>query len=196
MYSLHLQFALFVMMQIIPAAHAFQPSLTRRVAIRTALESSIPQSAYSEYDPVSQLDLNHVHDCADNFGKCPIVELEDMKKALKTERIQHAALGITLDPEEEVDHRLLEEDLTLQIALLKDEVPYNPKRPVVKKPAHNNAVAAIANPDYYHHDHTLRDYVEQGEELFLMPNGLGDVFAFGAALFILAMGPLVTQHSH
>jgi len=78
MYSLHLQFALFVMQ--ITAAHAFQPSLTRRVAIRTALESSIPQSAYSDNDPVSKLDFNHVRDCADNFGKCPIIELEDMKK--------------------------------------------------------------------------------------------------------------------
>lgn len=112
---------------------------------------------------------------------------------MKTERIQHEALGFTLDPEEEVGHRLLEEDLTLQIALLKDEMPYNLKRPIAE-PAHDNAVAAIANPDYYHHDHTLRDYVEQGEELFLIPNGLGDVVAFGAALFIVAMAPLMAGH--
>ena len=100
---------------------------------------------------------------------------------MKTERIQHEALGFTLDPEEEVGHRLLEEDLTLQIALLKDEVP--------AKPAHANAAAVNTN-----HDHTLRDYVEQGEELFLIPNGFGDVVAVGAALFIVAMAPLMVDH--
>eukprot|EP00979_Chaetoceros_neogracilis_P016592 scaffold8717_cov260-Chaetoceros_neogracile.AAC.9 len=61
-------------------------------------------------------------------------------------------------------------------------------------PAPNSAVATIANPDYYHHDHTLRDYVEQGEELFLMPNGVAETFAFGASLFIIAMSPLMFQH--
>lgn len=103
--------------------------------------------------------------------------------ALKTERIQYGSLGIVRDPQEEVDHRLLEEDLTLQIAIRRDEIPHTPAR--------NNAVAAVANPDL--HDHTLRDYVEQGEELFLMPNGVGDAFAFGAALFIIAIGPLILQ---
>jgi len=179
------QIALFLMR--IAAIQAFQPSLTSKINFRTAplKSSSIPHSAYSE------MDLEHAHDCADHFGKCPIGELEDMKKALKTERIQYGSLGIVLDPQEEIDHRILEEDLTLQIAILKDEIPptplYNLKKPDVK-PAHKNGVAAIAN------DHTLRDYVEQGGELFLMPNGVGDVFAFGVAFFIIAMAPLMFQH--
>ena len=116
--------------------------------------------------------------------------------ALKTERLQHAALGLILDPPEEVDHRLLEQDLTLQLALLKDEMNttplYNVKKQEtapMKSPSQDNVqvnpVAAIANPEYYHKDHTLRDYVEQGEELFLMPNGLAETFAFGAALLII-----------
>ena len=116
--------------------------------------------------------------------------LFDQFKALKTERIQHEALGLTLDPEEELDHRLLEEDLTLQLSLLKDEMSATPLYNLQKsdiKPSETNAVAAIANPNYYHHDHTLRDYVEQGEELFLMPNGLSDAFSFGMALLIIAL---------
>jgi len=189
------QLALFAIQ--IATVQAFQPSLSRNIPLRTLLDSGIPHSACYAYNPVSEMDLEHAHDCADHYGECAIEELEDMKKALKTERIQHGSLGIILDPQEEVDHRLLEEDLTLQIALLKDEMPttplYNMKKPYVK-PVHNNAIAAIANPDYYHHDHTLRDYVEQGEELFLMPNGLADTFAFGAALFIIAMAPLMVQH--
>lgn len=78
--------------------------------------------------------------------------------------------------------------MTLQLAILKDEVPTtslyklkNPKYDNIKK----NAVAAIATPDYYHHDHTLKDYVEEAEELFLLPNGLADAFAFGLALLII-----------
>lgn len=116
---------------------------------------------------------------------------------MKTERIQHGSLGTILDPQEEVDHRLLEEDLTLQIALLKGEMPTTPLYNLENSgvmPAPNSAVATIANPDYYHHDHTLRDYVEQGEELFLMPNGVAETFAFGASLFIIAMSPLMFQH--
>lgn len=180
-------------------SQAFQPSLTKTVALRTTLHSNIPHSAFYDFDPVSKLDLDHAHDCAENFGKCPIKELEEMKLALKTERLQHEALGLTLDPEEELDHRLLEEDLALQLSLLKEEMSTTPLYNNVKKsdttPSKSNAVAAIANPDYYHHDHTLRDYVEQGEELFLMPNGLSDAFSFGMALLIIALSSLLLQQS-
>jgi hypothetical protein len=105
---------------------------------------------------------------------------------------------LPLEPEEELDHRLLEEDLTLQLSLLKDEmsaVPLckNSQKTDAPQPSHDDAVAAIANPDYYHHDHTLRDYVEQGEELFLMPNGLSEAFSFGMALFIIALSSFMLQ---
>ncbi len=112
---------------------------------------------------------------------------------MKAERIQHGALGLTLDPEEELDHRLLEQDLAAQLALLKEELSPVPgikeKEDLMETPAHDNVVAAIANPEYYHKDHTLKDYVEQGEELFLIPNGLSDAVAIGAALVILAASP-------
>ena len=112
------------------------------------------------------------------------------------ERIQHGALGLTLDPEEDLDHRILEQDLAAQLSLLKEEMYTtsldNEEKSDVK-PAHDNVVAAIANPDYYHHDHTLQDFVEQGEELFLLPNGLSDAFAIGAALLIIAATPYLVS---
>lgn len=178
---------------------AFQPSLAKNLALRTALEQNkVLHSAFYELDPVSKMDLDHARDCAKHFGKCTIKELEEMKQALKTERLQHEALGLSLDPEEEVDHRLLEEDLSLQLSLLKDEMTASPlytdlQKETSPQPSHDNVVAAIANPDYYHHDHTLRDYVEQGEELFLMPNGLSDAFSFGMALLIIALSSFMLQ---
>lgn len=99
-------------------------------------------------------------------------------------------MGLLGDAEEELDHRLLEEDLSLQLALLKEEVAANPVYSLKKpdtKPSHDNAVAAIANPEYYHKDHTLKDFVEQGEELFLMPNGVAETFAFGIALLAIIL---------
>ena len=65
----------------IVAVNAFQPSLMKTVALRTTrLHSNVPRSAFYEFDPVSKMDLNHAHECADNFGKCSIKELEEMKK--------------------------------------------------------------------------------------------------------------------
>jgi hypothetical protein len=70
------EFALFIMH--VAVVQAFQPSLTRLIALRSAaMDSSILHSAY---DPVSDMDLDHAHDCAENFGKCAIGDLEDMTK--------------------------------------------------------------------------------------------------------------------
>mmetsp|Transcript_5545 Transcript_5545/g.10555 ORF Transcript_5545/g.10555 Transcript_5545/m.10555 type:complete len:197 (+) Transcript_5545:277-867(+) len=190
----------FAVISQVAMSQAFQPSLIKTIALRTTLQTKVLNSAFYELDPVSKMNLNRAHDCANNYGKCSIKELEEMKKALKTERLQHEALGLPLDPVEELDHRLLEEDLNLQLSLLKDEmmtVPplFHDLRKDNEAPSHDNAVAAIANPNYYHHDHTLRDYIEQGEELFLMPNGLSEAFSFGMALFIIALSSYLLQQS-
>jgi hypothetical protein len=52
----------------------------KNLALRTALQTKVLHSAFYELDPVSKMDLNHAHDCANNFGKCSIKELEEMKK--------------------------------------------------------------------------------------------------------------------
>lgn len=81
MYFFQLKFSLFIIH--ITAVQAFQPSLASKIDFRVAPldSSSIPQSAY--YD----MDLEHAHDCADNFGECSIGELEDMKKGKWNKRI-------------------------------------------------------------------------------------------------------------
>lgn len=74
------------------------------------------------FNPVRIIDLDHAHECVGNFGQCSIDELEDMRRALHTERIQHQSSGYQHDFAEELDHRLLEEDLNFQLALLKNEM--------------------------------------------------------------------------
>lgn len=200
MTNLHLALSVLLVCSQFRLAIAFQPSLTKRTALTTALKSTEaePRSAFYEYDPVSYIDLDYAHDCAEHFGKCELSELEDMRQALHTERVQHAAVGVTLDPVEELDHRLLEEDLSLQLKLLKDELNSVPPMHNYEKPAFDVAksgggAAVVTDPSYHHSDHTLRDYIEQGEELFLMPNGLADAAAFGMALIIISLAPFVLQ---
>jgi len=120
--------------------------------------------------------------------------------ALHTERVQHAAVGVMLDPVEELDHRLLEKDLSLQLQLLRDELktvtPYMFEKSAVDAATPGGIATVAANPvaepiHHHHSEHTMKDYIEQGEELFLMPNGLADAFAFGMALLILSIAPFI-----
>ena len=111
--------------------------------------------------------------------------------ALKTERIQHDALGLMFDPEEELDHRLLEQDLSAQLALLKDEMnsissdgPYSIQG--ASEIANENT-----NTNQSLNKHRKKNFVEQGEELFLIPNGLSEAVAFGTALLIIAAAPTI-----
>ncbi len=101
---------------------------------------------------------------------------------------------IAIDPVEELDHRLLEEDLTVQLALLKGEMndllPYSFERKVSEEAAHPEAIDA----SYYHHrGNTLKGLVQQGEDMFFIPNGLADAAAFCMALFIVAFFPVLLR---
>ena len=35
------------------------------------------------FNPSKNMDMEHVHDCADHFGKCSIQELEEMRSGMK-----------------------------------------------------------------------------------------------------------------
>lgn len=76
---------------LLARACAFQPSMTPKVMTSSALQSSVPHSAFPEFDPVSNMNMDHAHYCADNFGKCPIKELEDMKKG-KSQSVEEKIL--------------------------------------------------------------------------------------------------------
>jgi len=72
------------------------------------------------------VDFERASDCADHFGKCSLKEIEKLRNSLHTERLQlflDKASGYTpsLSASDEMKHRLIEEDLNLQLFLLKDE---------------------------------------------------------------------------
>lgn len=181
---------------------SFQASFVRKsFSTPKPLQSSVPGDLFWDVNPVNKIDLDHAHDCADHFGECKIQEMEDMKTALHTERVQHqAAAGImALDPVEELDHRLLEEDLTVQLALLKGELndllPYSFERKVsdiVNKDMKGAASTDASRASYYgHNGNVLKRAYDQGENMFLIPSSVGDAAVFCLALFIIAFFPVL-----
>lgn len=170
------------------------------------------------FNPSRAMDMEHVHDCAEHFGKCSIQELEDMRTALHTERIQHQSAGFQPDFAEELDHRLLEEDLEFQLALLKDEMhtlprwssphfmnngkpSFTPPPIMVQSGAGSNdngsSTVAMTQPpsaqSKNRNNSNIQSFMQRAEELFLIPNGLGDIVAFGCVLLILAFAPYFFQ---
>lgn len=71
------------------------------------------------------VDLGKASDMADHFGKYPLQEVEEMRSALHADRLQHyadegAGYRSDLDPDDEIGRILLEEDLNLQLRLLRE----------------------------------------------------------------------------
>lgn len=65
--------------------------------------------------------------CADHFGECSLDEMERIRNALHEERIAHVfsntdGINNPHGLKEDVEHKLLESDLTLQIGLLNDKL--------------------------------------------------------------------------
>lgn len=161
------------------------------------------------FNPSRNLDMEHAHDCADHFGKCSIQDLEDMRNALHTERLQHESSGFKTDFAEELDHRLLEEDLEFQLALLKDEMhtlprwssphfvnngkpSFSPPPSTMMVPQQSGSTAATMTPPPSPST-SIQSMILRGEEMFLIPNGLADIAAFGLALLILSLTPFFFQ---
>ena len=172
-------------------ATAFQPSSFLRISKSvTALQSS----AFFDLDPVSKLNLDKVHYCADHFGKCSIEEMEDMKKALHTERVQHSAVGLPLDPVEELDHRLLEEDLSIQLALLKDEMGTLPPPDAFSIPRTPSIEAVKSTSIDTVKKNPVTDFFNQGKDLYFIPFGVTETIMYGIALMILFLLPNLTHN--
>mmetsp|Transcript_7841 Transcript_7841/g.16063 ORF Transcript_7841/g.16063 Transcript_7841/m.16063 type:complete len:179 (+) Transcript_7841:149-685(+) len=76
---------------------------------------------------VDVIDIQRAKYCADHFGECSLDEIENLRNALHEERITHLFTdtdGIR-NPHglpEDVEHKLLETDLSLQMGLLKDKL--------------------------------------------------------------------------
>jgi len=68
--------------------------------------------------------VDHARDCVDNFGKCSVEDMENTRLSLHAERLKNLLTGLTDAswPQDELDRRALEHDLTLQLDLLKDHI--------------------------------------------------------------------------
>jgi hypothetical protein len=63
----------------------------------------------------------------------------------------------------------------------------------------DNAVAAVIpqqseSKPQKTHKADVQSFVQRGEEMFLIPNGLSDIAAFGVALLIISLTPFLFKH--
>ena len=119
--------------------------------------------------------------------------------ALQEEKLDHfvsQSAGVLFDPVDELDHRLLEQELSLQLDLLKEELGTVTSQ--LSPEATNGYTADDMLPiaDLITKRPSVPDFVTRGEEMFLLPNGLAEASAFGVALFILAMVPQLINQFH
>jgi hypothetical protein len=95
----------------------FRASIQLKVARKLETESIRPV-----------VDIERARECAQQFGKCDLEEVEELRDALHKARIGDMFLGNVAGGDAHIEdklfeERLLEEDLSLQIDLLKKEMP-------------------------------------------------------------------------
>mmetsp|Transcript_41767 Transcript_41767/g.50871 ORF Transcript_41767/g.50871 Transcript_41767/m.50871 type:complete len:189 (-) Transcript_41767:273-839(-) len=130
---------------------------------------------------IPEEDLDRAVYCADHFGKCTPKELEHLKNELHTDRMklyvdETAGVKSPLDFKDELGRRLLEEDLTLQLSLLNDEITL----PMA------GAVAIDEKKWYEGHNNQLeiQSFVNQGVMSFMI-----DSFVVCLAIAIVMVVP-------
>jgi len=104
-------------------AEAFAFIATRSLASPATV--TFAQKPHRESAFGRDIDLAKANDMADHFGKYSLEEVEQMRRELHTDRLQHfvderVGFRSDLNPDEEIGRILLEEDLNLQARLLKD----------------------------------------------------------------------------
>jgi len=87
--------------------------------------SVTPSKLFVETDPFREIDIDIeiAEHCAANFGKFTVDEIEHCRDELHSRRVQHVALGDDTSGPDVMKEQLLEEELTLQLNWLKDEMP-------------------------------------------------------------------------
>lgn len=91
-------------------AFQIQPRLT------TSSKHFTTQSPFHEID----INLDQAQDCASNFGKCSVDEVEHFRDELHAHRVQAVAFGADATPDIFTE-RFLEMKLSLQLDLLKQD---------------------------------------------------------------------------
>ena len=56
------------------------------------------------------------------------------------------------------------------------------------------SAVAVHPTDHHTPAPALQSFAQRGGEIFLIPNGLGDVVAFGAALLIITLAPFLVHN--
>lgn len=82
--------------------------------------------SFNSLDDYLPVNLERAKQCADHFGECSVEEMEALRNNLHRERLQtFIGGGFTMrkPSEDTLEHLLLEEELDLQLALLKRETP-------------------------------------------------------------------------
>jgi len=108
---------IFAFASLLPAATAFLPAPAAPTSSRILATSK----------PDDTIDIDHAKYCADHFGECSIEDMERIRDALHQERVSHVftntdGLRNPHGVQEDIEHKLLESDLTLQMGLLQDKL--------------------------------------------------------------------------
>mmetsp|Transcript_27574 Transcript_27574/g.77247 ORF Transcript_27574/g.77247 Transcript_27574/m.77247 type:complete len:222 (+) Transcript_27574:183-848(+) len=99
------------------------------VSLRTDGNFPFDKHAHEKYDDTAAMSMTYSEDrakqCASEFGECSVEELRFLCDELHSERVQGLLFGDIgrVETEKELEHHLLEEELTLQLQLLQDEMP-------------------------------------------------------------------------
>lgn len=115
--------AIFVSLLPIATVVAFLPAHSNAAALNSKVFAATAEPGMSD----AFIDIKHAKYCADHFGECSLEEMEQIRNALHQERVAHVfadADGLR-NPhgiEEDVEHKFLESDLTLQMGLLRDRL--------------------------------------------------------------------------
>lgn len=100
--------------------------LERSSAFQMHQRSAVASKIFAESDPFRELgvdiDLDVAEECANNFGKYTVEEIEQCRDELHARRVQNVVLGDETTPDI-MKERFLEEELNLQLNWLKKEMP-------------------------------------------------------------------------
>jgi len=165
---------------------------TRQSMKTTSLKSSL-ESGQGSSPFLTEHEAERSIYCVDHFGQCSVEEMETLRKKLHVERITNfvdetSGMASILDTQDEFDHFLLEEDLTLQLQLLENEMENASMEGSVISSISSKEVPAIIN-DVPESELTLPEGTGNSALFY----GLPETIAICMAIVLLTMAPHLIQ---
>lgn len=161
------------------------PSIKRTVnQSLKATKTKYSQDVGPESSPfVTKKEADRSEFCAENFGECEFQEIEELRSKLHTERITNfvdetSGVASLLDIKDELDHMILEEELTLQLQLLKNEI--NSVSPAV--PAFDNEATKLPSIPS-----------DTNGSTSIIASGLPEAMAICVAIVLITIAPRLVQ---